>query len=87
MAASRIKQSTSIEMEVYDDCPICTESITLEHGFMVTVCCHVTHADCLLTWCLNQPIDIKTCPVCRGSMEVKGFEGKYDKFLFIPGTE
>ena len=74
MAASRIRQFTKIEMEVYNDCPVCTEPITIESAFMVTVCCHVMHADCLLTWCLNQPSDIKTCPVCRASMELKGFE-------------
>ena len=74
MAASRIKQFTKIEMEVYNDCPICPEPITLGHAFKVTVCSHVMHADCLLTWCLNQPSDIKTCPLCRASKELKRFE-------------
>ena len=53
---------------INEECPICTESITVEHALMVMTCCHVMHADWMLTWCLNQPTHRKTCPVCRAPM-------------------
>ena len=57
MAASGIQQFTKKEIEIYDECPICTDPITLEHTFMVTTFCYVAYADYMLTWCLNQPTD------------------------------
>ena len=57
MAASGIQQFTKKEIEIYDECPICTEPITLEHTFMVTTFCYVMYADYMLTWRLNQPTD------------------------------
>ena len=50
---------------INEEYPICTESITVEHALMVMTCCHVMHADWMLTWCLNKPTHRKTCPVCR----------------------
>ena len=63
-------QLTKIELEVYDDCSICTEQISVERAFMVTTCCHVIHADCMLTWCLNQPTHRKTLPGMMSTLYV-----------------
>lgn len=50
------------QLEMSIDCNICLEVVDKSSNISITICNHVYHTKCLLTWISNNKVG---CPVCR----------------------